>query len=62
MHNCYMYELAVHSDTAGIAERADGMLMLIRHGQSHVVHQKRAYLCIKFIVTLCSRWAEEKHS
>ena len=39
----------------GAVERADGLLMLIRHGQTHVVHQKRAYLCIKFIVTLCSR-------
>ena len=39
----------------GIQDRAEGMMVLIQHGQTHVVHQKRAYLCIKFIVNLCNR-------
>ena len=38
-----------------IQDRAEGMIVLIQHGQAHVVHQKRAYLFIKFIVNLCSR-------
>lgn len=53
-HACY-YSASI-ACCSGIAERADGMLMLISHGQTHVVHQKRAYLCIKFIVNLCNRF------
>uniref|UniRef100_A0A1X7THH0 Ubiquitin carboxyl-terminal hydrolase n=1 Tax=Amphimedon queenslandica TaxID=400682 RepID=A0A1X7THH0_AMPQE len=39
----------------GLQDRVDGMMTMIQHGQTHVVQQKRAYLCIKFIINLCSR-------
>lgn len=53
----YMYvHVYMYSSLLGIQDRAEGMIVMIQHGQTHVVHQKRAYLCIKFIVNLCNRY------
>ena len=38
---------------AGFVHHAEGLLNLIQHGQTH--DQKRAYLCMKFLVTLSNR-------
>jgi len=39
---------------SGFKHHSDGLLVTTQHGQTH--YQKRAYLCIKFLVSLYSRW------
>jgi len=38
---------------SGFTHHSDGLLVIAQHGLTH--YQKRAYLCIKFLVSLCSR-------
>lgn len=40
----------------GFTHHSDGLIVIIQHGQTH--YQKRAYLCIKFIIQVCNRCAQ----
>ena len=48
---CFQKSIAL-PPLPGFTHHSDGLLMIIQHGQSH--YQKRAYLCIKFLVNLCN--------
>ncbi|XP_064393950.1 probable ubiquitin carboxyl-terminal hydrolase FAF-X [Halichondria panicea] len=37
----------------GFTHHSDGLIAVIQHGQNH--YQKKAYLCIKFLIHMCNR-------
>ena len=38
---------------AGFDKHSEGLITIIQNGQTH--YQKRAYLCIKFMINMCNR-------
>ena len=56
-YNGWLVGMLVHVSCCilGIPQQSDGLMHIIQHGEGQSHYQRRAYLCIKFLVDLCNR-------